>query len=411
MRDFSTIRKDFPILFQEVNDEPLVYLDNAATTQKPTQVLDVLRHYYEHDNANVHRGVHTLAERATADYENSREKVRAFINAKETAEVLFTRGTTTDLNWLARSYGDAFIKEGDEIVISYMEHHSNIIPWQQLVERTGAVLRYLPLTDQGFIDMTAAKDIINEKTAIVSLAYVSNVLGVINPIKELAKMAHANNAVMIVDGAQAAPHMAVDVQALDADFFAFSGHKMCGPTGIGVLYGKRQWLEQMEPVEFGGEMIDFVNLFDSTWKELPWKFEAGTPNIAGAIALGAAVDYLNEIGMENIHRYEQELVDYVLPKLHVIDGITTYGPQDPKHHTGVIAFNLDGIHPHDVATALDMEGIAVRAGHHCAQPLMNYLNLPATARASFYFYNTKEDADRLIEAIQATKEFFKDGAK
>ncbi|MBU5362741.1 cysteine desulfurase [Enterococcus raffinosus] len=411
MRDFSTIRKDFPILFQEVNDEPLVYLDNAATTQKPTQVLDVLRYYYEHDNANVHRGVHTLAERATADYENSREKVRAFINAKETAEVLFTRGTTTGLNWLARSYGEAFIKEGDEIVISYMEHHSNIIPWQQLVERKGAVLRYLPLTDQGFIDMAAAKDIINEKTAIVSLAYVSNVLGVINPIKELAEMAHTNNAVMIVDGAQAAPHMAVDVQALDADFFAFSGHKMCGPTGIGVLYGKRQWLEQMEPVEFGGEMIDFVNLFDSTWKELPWKFEAGTPNIAGAIALGAAVDYLNEIGMENIHRYEQELVDYVLPKLHEIDGITTYGPQDPKHHTGVIAFNLDGIHPHDVATALDMEGIAVRAGHHCAQPLMNYLNLPATARASFYFYNTKEDADRLIEAIQATKEFFKDGAK
>lgn len=411
MRDFSTIRKDFPILFQEVNDEPLVYLDNAATTQKPTQVLDVLRHYYEHDNANVHRGVHTLAERATADYENSREKVRAFINAKETAEVLFTRGTTTGLNWLARSYGDAFIKEGDEIVISYMEHHSNIIPWQQLVERKGATLRYLPLTDEGFIDMTAAKEIINEKTAIVSLAYVSNVLGVINPIKELAEMAHANNAVMIVDGAQAAPHMAVDVQALDADFFAFSGHKMCGPTGIGVLYGKRHWLEQMEPVEFGGEMIDFVNLFDSTWKELPWKFEAGTPNIAGAIALGAAVDYLNEIGMENIHRYEQELVDYVLPKLHEIDGITTYGPQDPAHHTGVIAFNLDGIHPHDVATALDMEGIAVRAGHHCAQPLMNYLNLPATARASFYFYNTKEDADRLIEAIKATKEFFKDGAK
>lgn len=411
MRDFSTIRKDFPILFQEVNDEPLVYLDNAATTQKPTQVLDVLRHYYEHDNANVHRGVHTLAERATADYENSREKVRAFINAKETAEVLFTRGTTTGLNWLARSYGDAFIKEGDEIVISYMEHHSNIIPWQQLVERKGAILRYLPLTDEGFIDMTAAKEIINEKTAIVSLAYVSNVLGVINPIKELAEMAHANNAVMIVDGAQAAPHMAVDVQALDADFFAFSGHKMCGPTGIGVLYGKRHWLEQMEPVEFGGEMIDFVNLFDSTWKELPWKFEAGTPNIAGAIALGAAVDYLNEIGMDNIHRYEQELVDYVLPKLHEIDGITTYGPQDPAHHTGVIAFNLAGIHPHDVATALDMEGIAVRAGHHCAQPLMNYLNLPATARASFYFYNTKEDADRLIEAIKATKEFFKDGAK
>lgn len=410
MRDFSTIRKDFPILLQEVNDEPLVYLDNAATTQKPTQVLDVLRHYYEHDNANVHRGVHTLAERATEDYENSREKVRAFINAKETAEVLFTRGTTTGLNWLARSYGDAFIKEGDELVISYMEHHSNIIPWQQLAARKGATLRYLPLTDEGFIDMTAAKEMINEKTAIVSLAYVSNVLGVINPIKELAEMAHGNGAVMIVDGAQAAPHMTVDVQALDADFFAFSGHKMCGPTGIGVLYGKRQLLEQMEPVEFGGEMIDFVNLYDSSWKELPWKFEAGTPNIAGAIALGGVIDYLNEIGMENIHRYEQELVAYVLPKLQAIGGIAIYGPQDPEHHTGVVAFNLDGIHPHDVATALDMEGVAVRAGHHCAQPLMNYLNLPATARASFYFYNTKEDADRLIEAIKATKEFFKDGA-
>ncbi|MBU5364124.1 cysteine desulfurase [Enterococcus devriesei] len=410
MRDFSTIRKDFPILFQEVNDEPLVYLDNAATTQKPKQVLDALRYYYENDNANVHRGVHTLAERATEDYENSREKVRSFVNAKETAEVLFTRGTTTGLNWLSRSYGDAFVEAGDEIVISYMEHHSNIIPWQQLAQRKGAILRYVPLTDDGFLDMAAAKEIINEKTAIVSLAYVSNVLGVINPIKELAALAHANNAVMIVDGAQATPHMKVDVQALDADFFAFSGHKMCGPTGIGVLYGKRQWLEQMEPVEFGGEMIDFVNLYDSTWKELPWKFEAGTPNIAGAIALGAAIDYLNEIGMEQIYQYEQELVDYVLPKLHEIGGITTYGPQDPEHHTGVIAFNLDSIHPHDVATALDMEGVAVRAGHHCAQPLMNYLNLPATARASFYFYNTKEDADRLIEAIQATKEFFKHGA-
>lgn len=410
MKDFATIRNDFPILFQEVNDEPLVYLDNAATTQKPKQVLDVLRHYYETDNANVHRGVHTLAERATADYENSREKVRAFINAKETAEVLFTRGTTTGLNWLARSYGDAFIKDGDEIVISYMEHHSNIIPWQQLAQRSGATLRYLPLTAEGFIDLDEAKTIINEKTAIVSLAYVSNVLGVINPIKELATLAHSNGAVMIVDGAQATPHMQVDVQALDADFFVFSGHKMCGPTGIGVLYGKRSLLEQMEPVEFGGEMIDFVRLYESTWKELPWKFEAGTPNIAGAIALGGAIDYLNEIGMDTIHQYEQELVAYVLPKLQAIGGVTIYGPQDPEHHTGVIAFNLDGIHPHDVATALDMEGVAVRAGHHCAQPLMNYLDVPATARASFYFYNTKADADRLVQAIQATKEFFEDGA-
>lgn len=409
MKDFAKLRQDFPILFQEVNDEPLVYLDNAATTQKPKQVLDVLRSYYEHDNANVHRGVHTLAERATKDYEDSREKLRAFINAGETAEVLFTRGTTTGLNWLARSYGDAFVKEGDEIVISYMEHHSNIIPWQQLASRKGAKLRYISVTEAGFLDMAEARKIINEKTAIVSIAHVSNVLGVVNPIKELAALAHANGAIMIADGAQSTPHMKVDVQALDVDFYALSGHKMCGPTGIGVLYGKREFLEQMEPVEFGGEMIDFVNLFDSTWKELPWKFEAGTPNIAGAIALGEAVDYLNEIGMDNIHQYEQELVAYVLPKLQQIPGITTFGPQAVADHTGVIAFNLDSVHPHDLATALDMEGVAVRAGHHCAQPLMKYLNVPATARASFYFYNNQEDADRLISAILATKEFFKDG--
>lgn len=410
MADFATLRNEFPILFQEVNDEPLVYLDNAATTQKPTAVLDVLQHYYEHDNANVHRGVHTLAERATKDYEAAREKVRQFINAKESAEVLFTRGTTTGLNWLARSLEAPFVKAGDEIVISYMEHHSNIIPWQQLAKRVGATLRYIPITEAGFLDLAEAKKIINDKTAIVSIAHVSNVLGVVNPIAELAELAHQNHALMVVDGAQSTPHMQVDVQKLDADFFAFSGHKMCGPTGIGVLYGKRELLEQMEPVEFGGEMIDFVDLYDSTWKELPWKFEAGTPNIAGAIALGAAVDYLTGIGMDAIHRYEQELVDYVLPKLQAIDGVTTYGPQATKDHTGVIAFNLEGLHPHDVATALDMEGVAVRAGHHCAQPLLKYLKVPATARASFYFYNTKADADCLIEAIQATKEFFKNGA-
>lgn len=410
MADFKKLRNDFPILFQEVNDEPLVYLDNAATTQKPTAVLDVLRHYYEHDNANVHRGVHTLAERATKDYEAAREKVRQFINAKETAEVLFTRGTTTGLNWLARSLEAPFVKTGDEIVVSYMEHHSNIIPWQQLAKRTGATLRYIPITEAGFLDLAEAKKIINEKTAIVSIAHVSNVLGVINPIEELVGLAHEHQALMIVDGAQSTPHMQVDVQKLGADFFAFSGHKMCGPTGIGVLYGKRELLEQMEPVEFGGEMIDFVDLYDSTWKELPWKFEAGTPNIAGAIALGAAVDYLTTIGMDEIHRYEQELVDYVLPKLQAIDGVTTYGPQAAKDHTGVIAFNLEVLHPHDVATALDMEGVAVRAGHHCAQPLLKYLQVPATARASFYFYNTKDDADRLIEAVKATKEFFKNGA-
>ncbi|MBO0422189.1 cysteine desulfurase [Enterococcus plantarum] len=410
MINADKIRQQFPILFQEVNDEPLVYLDNAATTQKPKAVLDNLTYYYEHDNANVHRGVHTLAERATKEYEEAREKVRAFINAKETAETLFTRGTTTSLNWVAKSYGDLAVEVGDEIVISYMEHHANIIPWQQLAERKGATLKYIKITADGFLDMESAKQQITDKTKIVSIAHVSNVLGVINPVAELAKLAHSHGAVLVVDGAQAVPHMPVDVQAIDADFYAFSGHKMCGPTGIGVLYGKRELLDQMEPVEFGGEMIDFVNLYDSTWKELPWKFEAGTPNIAGAIALGAAIDFLTEIGLEEIHQHEAELVAYVLPKLLAIEGLTVYGPQDPAHHTGVLAFNLDGLHPHDTATALDMEGVAVRAGHHCAQPLLKYLDIPATARASFYLYNTKEDADRLIEAILATKEFFQHGS-
>lgn len=408
--DATKIRRDFPILDQIVNDEPLVYLDNAATTQKPEAVLQTLMDYYHHDNANVHRGVHTLAERATQAYEAAREKVRQFIHAKETAEILFTRGTTTSLNWVARSFGDAFVEEGDEIVISYMEHHANIIPWQQLAQAKKAKLIYIDVTPEGFLDVADARRKIGPKTKIVAIAHVSNVLGGINPIEELIALAHAHDAVMVVDGAQAVPHMPVDVQALDCDFYAFSGHKMCGPTGIGVLYGKRQWLEQMEPVEFGGEMIDFVNLYDSTWKELPWKFEAGTPNIAGAIALGRAIDYLNAIGMTAIHEYEQELVAYVLPKLQAIEGVTIYGPQDPAKHTGVMAFNLDGLHPHDVATALDMEGVAVRAGHHCAQPLLNYLQVPATARASFYFYNTKDDADRLVDAILATKEFFQYGA-
>lgn len=409
MIDGKKIRQDFPILDQIVNDEPLVYLDNAATTQKPQAVLTALNDYYHHDNANVHRGVHTLAERATEAYEAAREKVRNFVNAKETAEILFTRGTTTSLNWVAQSFGEAFIEAGDEIVISYMEHHANIIPWQQLAQRKNAKLVYLDITPDGHLDMNDAKEKIGPKTKIVSIAQVSNVLGGINPIAELTSLAHAAGAVMVVDGAQAVPHMPVDVQALDCDFYAFSGHKMCGPTGIGVLYGKRQWLEQMEPVEFGGEMIDFVNLYDSTWKELPWKFEAGTPNIAGAIGLGAAIDYLSALGMDNIHQAEQDLVNYVLPKLTAIEGLTVYGPQNPEEHTGVIAFNLAGIHPHDVATALDMEGVAVRAGHHCAQPLLQHLQVPATARASFYFYNTKEDADRLVAAILATKEFFQHG--
>ncbi|MFC6346561.1 cysteine desulfurase [Vagococcus carniphilus] len=403
------IKQDFPILFQEVNDEPLVYLDSAATSQKPKQVIDSLVHYYEHDNANVHRGVHTLADRATTKYEASREKVRAFIGAKSTKEVLFTRGTTTGLNWLSRSFGDSVVNSGDEILISHMEHHSNVVTWQELAKRQDAKLVYVDLTSEGEIDMDDFKRKINERTKIVSIAHASNVLGVTNPIKEMATLAHNVGAYLIVDGAQSVPHMPVDVVDLDADFYVFSGHKMCGPTGIGVLYGKQQLLEEMEPVEYGGEMIDFVYHDHSTWTELPWKFEAGTPNIAGAIALGSAIDYLTEIGMANIHQHEQELVDYVLPKLEAIEGLTIYGPKDPKKHSGVIAFNLDGIHPHDTATALDMEGIAVRAGHHCAQPLLSYLELHATARASFYFYNTKEDADRLVEAIIATKEFFTDG--
>lgn len=405
----KSIKQDFPILFQEVNDEPLVYLDSAATSQKPKQVIDSLVYYYEHDNANVHRGVHTLADRATTKYEDSREKVRQFIGAKSTKEVLFTRGTTTALNWVSRSFGDSVVESGDEILISQMEHHSNVVTWQELAQRQDAKLVYVNLTSDGELDMEDFERKINERTKIVSIVHVSNVLGVTNPIKKIAELTHAVGGYLVVDGAQSVPHMAVDVVDLDADFFAFSGHKMCGPTGIGVLYGKQSLLEKMDPIEFGGEMIDFVHHDHSTWTELPWKFEAGTPNIAGAIALGSAIDYLTEIGMDNIHQHEQELVDYVLPKLLAIDGLTVYGPSDSKKHSGVIAFNLDGIHPHDTATALDMEGVAVRAGHHCAQPLLSYLEVQSTARASFYFYNTKEDADRLVEAIIATKEFFTNG--
>ena len=402
--DAYKIRQDFAILDQVVNDEPLVYLDNAATTQKPQVVLDALMTYYHEDNANVHRGVHTLAERATAAYEASREKFRQFINAKSTKEVLFTRGTTTGLNWVGR-FAEQVLEPGDEVVISIMEHHSNIIPWQEACKKTGAKLVYAYLKD-GQLDMEDLANKITEKTKFVSLAQVSNVLGCINPVKEIAKLAHQVGAYMVVDGAQSAPHMAIDVQDLDCDFFTLSGHKMLGPTGIGVLYGKEEILNQMNPIEFGGEMIDFVYEQEATWKELPWKFEAGTPNIAGAIALGAAVDYISNLGMENVHAYEQELVDYVLPKLQAIEGLTVYGPEDPSQHAGVIAFNIDGLHPHDVATALDYEGVAVRAGHHCAQPLINHLGISSTVRASFYIYNTKEDCDKLVEAILATKEFF-----
>ncbi|HEM3868111.1 TPA: cysteine desulfurase [Streptococcus suis] len=402
--DLERIRKDFSILDQVVNDEPLVYLDNAATTQKPQQVLDVLADYYQKDNANVHRGVHTLSERATARYEAARQKVADFIQAKSSKEILFTRGTTTSLNWVAQ-FAREILQPDQEVIISVQEHHSNIIPWQQACQQTGAKLRYVTLKD-GELDMDHLRSLLSSKTQFVSLAHVSNVLGSVAPIGEIAELVHQVGAYLVVDGAQSVPHMAVNVQELDVDFYAFSGHKMLGPTGIGVLYGKEELLNLMSPVEFGGEMIDFVYEQSATWKELPWKFEAGTPNIAGAIGLGAAIDYLTEIGMDTIQAHEAELVDYVFPKLQAIPGLTIYGSQDLSKRTGVIAFNLDDLHPHDVATALDYEGVAVRAGHHCAQPLLRYLQVPATVRASFYIYNTKADCDKLVEAIIKTKEFF-----
>ena len=404
MIDVEKIRKDFPILDQIVNDEPLVYLDNAATTQKPKAVLEAVNRYYQEDNANVHRGVHTLAERATASYEAARETVRRFINASSTKEVLFTRGTTTGLNWIGR-FAEEILEEGDEVLISIMEHHSNIIPWQEACRKTGAKLVYAYLKDGG-LDLEDFREKLTDRTKFVSITHASNVLGVINPIQELAQLAHEKGAIMVVDGAQSVPHMKIDVQKLDADFFVFSGHKMAGPTGIGVLYGKEHYLNQMSPVEFGGEMIDFVYEQSATWKELPWKFEAGTPNMAGAIGLAVAIDYLEAIGMDAIEHHEQELIAYVFPKLQAIEGLKIYGSQDLAKRSGVISFNLGDLHPHDLATALDYEGVAVRAGHHCAQPLIQYLEVPATARASFYLYNTKEDCDKLVEALIKTKEFF-----
>lgn len=404
MIDVEMIRKDFPILDQIVNDEPLVYLDNAATTQKPKAVLEAVNRYYQEDNANVHRGVHTLAERATASYEAARETVRRFINASSIKEVLFTRGTTTGLNWIGR-FAEEFLEEGDEVLISIMEHHSNILPWQEACRKVGAKLVYVYLKDGG-LDLEDFRKKLTNRTKFVSIAHASNVLGVINPVQEIAQLAHEKGAIVVVDGAQSVPHMKIDVQKLDADFFVFSGHKMAGPTGIGVLYGKEQYLNQMSPVEFGGEMIDFVYEQSATWKELPWKFEAGTPNMAGAIGLAAAIDYLEAIGMDAIERHEQDLIAYVFPKLQAIEGLKIYGSQDLAKRSGVISFNLGDLHPHDLATALDYEGVAVRAGHHCAQPLIQYLEVPATARASFYLYNTKEDCDKLVEALIKTKEFF-----
>ena len=401
--DVKAIREQFPILNQKINGKPLVYLDSSATSQKPIQVIEAVNTYYRENNSNVHRGVHTLGARATDQYEGAREKVKQFINAKDTAEIIFNRGTTTGLNIVAQSYGLQNVKAGDEIVITPMEHHSNIIPWQQVAKITGATLKYIPLQEDGTVSLEDVRQTITNQTKIVAIAHVSNVLGTINPIKEITEIAHEKGAVIVVDGAQGAPHMKVDVQELNCDFYAFSGHKMAAPTGIGVLYGKKELLEKMEPVEFGGEMIDFVGKHESTWKELPWKFEGGTPIIAGAIGLGAAIDFLTEVGMDNIATHEEKLARYALERLREIDDITIYGPEE---RAALVTFNLGDVHSHDVSTVLDTEGIAIRAGHHCAQVLMKELDVVSTARASMYLYNTEEDIDRLVEGLLKTKEYF-----
>lgn len=396
-------KKDFPIFKQTVNGHPLVYLDSSATSQKPFQVIEALEDYYKTYNSNVHRGVHTLGTKATDAYEGAREKVRRFINARSTKEVIFTRGTTTAINIVAQSYGRARLSKGDEILITPAEHHSNLIPWQQVAKSTGATLNYLSLRQDGSLDLDQAKEQVNTNTKIIAIHHVSNVLGTIQPIAELAALVHKQGGIIVVDGAQSVPHLNTDVQQWGIDFLAFSSHKMFGPTGIGVLYGKEHLLEEMEPIEFGGEMIDEVGLYESTWKELPWKFEGGTPIIAGAIGLGAAIDYLEEIGMEQIFQHDHALAKYAMEEISRIEGCTVYGS---KERVGLVTFNLEGIHPHDVATVLDAKGIAVRAGHHCCQPLMRWLEVPATVRASFHIYNDDADVDALIKGIQTTKEYF-----
>jgi cysteine desulfurase/selenocysteine lyase len=398
------IREQFPILRQEINGNPLVYLDSAATSQKPQVVIDTLKKYYEFDNANVHRGVHTLGSRATDAYEGAREKVAKFINARQAEEIVFTRGTTTAINLVAGSYARAVLKEGDEIVITPMEHHSNLIPWQQAAKAAGAVLKYIPLQADGSISLVDIEQTITARTKIVSMTYVSNVLGVINPIKQVAEIAHRVGAKLVVDGAQSTAHLKIDVQDLDCDFYALSGHKMCGPTGIGALYGKKALLDSMEPIEFGGEMIDFVGLQDSTWKDVPARFEGGTPIIAGAAGLASAIDFLEQIGLDVIEQHDRQLTAYALERMQEIDDLKIYGPL--QNRMGLVTFNLDDVHPHDVATALDSFGVAVRAGHHCCQPLMRWLEASATARASFYLYNTEADIDILVAALHKTKEYF-----
>ena len=398
--DVEKIRKDFPIFN---NNPDLIFLDNASTTQKPKRVLDTLTHYYENYNSNIHRGIYTIAEKATAAYEKTRDKVAAFIGTEDRRGIVFTRGTTESINLVASSWGQN-LKPGDEVLITEMEHHSNIVPWQLICEKTGSSLRYIPICEEGMLDLSNPQQYFTEKTKIVSVIHQSNVFGTVNPISDIVKLAHDVGALVLIDGAQSVPHHRVNVSQMGCDFFAFSGHKMMGPTGVGVLYAKPELLEKMNPFMGGGEMIREVTLKKSTWNDIPWKFEAGTPNIAQVIGLGAAIDYLNKIGMNTIAKYEKELQNYAQEKLQSISGLTIYGAAKDKG--AVISFNLENIHPHDVAHILDTLGIAIRAGHHCAQPIMKRLSVPATNRASFYIYNTISEIDSLIDGLAKTVDLF-----
>jgi cysteine desulfurase/selenocysteine lyase len=405
----DTVRADFPILHQEVNGKPLVYLDNAATSQKPLAVLDTLRHYYERDNANVHRGAHTLSVRATEAYEGARDKVAKFVNAASRQEIVFTRNASEAINLVAYSWGLNTLKSGDEIILSVMEHHSNIIPWQLIAQRTGAVIKYVHLTPTQEFDLEQFKQLISDKTKLVSVVHVSNTLGCINPVEEIIAIAHRYGAKVLIDACQSVPHMPIDVRAIDCDWLVASGHKMCAPTGIGFLYGKLDLLQAMPPFMGGGEMISEVYLDYSTYAELPHKFEAGTPAIGEAIALGAAVDYLTTLGMDKIHAYEEELTAYLFDKLRGIPNLKIYGPQptaDGKGRAALASFTVEGLDSSDVSTLLDQEGVAIRSGHHCTQPLHRILGVAGTARASLYFYNTREDIDAFIKALKDTIEFF-----
>lgn len=397
MLDIQKIRADFPILSQTVNGKPLVYFDNGATSQKPQIVIDAEVKYYQEINANIHRGVHTLSQLATDAYEISRGKIKDHINAKHAHEVLFTSGTTHGINLVSNGFA-SILKPGDEVIVSSLEHHSNIVPWQMLCEKTGAILKVIPIDQNGELIISEFDALLSEKTKIVTLNHISNALGVINPIKYIIDEAHAVGAAVLIDGAQAVPHLKPNVQELDCDFYAFSGHKMCGPTGTGILYGKEEWLNKLPPYQGGGEMIKEVTFEKTTYADLPHKFEAGTPNIAGGIVLGTAVDYLNEIGFENIQAYENELLEYATKRLLEIEGLRIYGTG--KNKASVVSFNIDGIHPYDVGSIIDKLGIAVRTGHHCAQPIMNFFCIPGTIRASFSFYNTKEEIDAMVEAVK-----------